>query len=116
MDNKEETIKAFRQLQMILPDDSPSQVDFFAELFKEMISLFAKPYMTDTFNFGEDEFFTRLYTFGEKVARMPEFKQARGVKDFIYINRTNFGLYNLLHELKAQINTDTFKPHVVLEY
>lgn len=116
MDNKEETIKAFRQLQMILPDDSPSQVDFFAELFKEMISLFAKPYMTDTFNFGEDEFFTRLYTFGEKVARMPEFKQARGVKDFIYINRTNFGLYNLLHELKAQINTDTFKPHVILEY
>lgn len=116
MNNKEETIKAFRQLQMILPDDSPSQVDFFAELFKEMISLFAKPYMTDTFNFGEDEFFTRLYTFGEKVARMPEFKQARGVKDFIYINRTNFGLYNLLHELKAQINTDTFKPHVILEY
>jgi len=116
MENKEETIKAFRQLQMILPDDSPIQVDFFAELFKEMIGLFAKPYITDTFDFGEDAFFTRLYTFGEKVAKMPEFRQARGVKDFIYINRTNFGLYNLLHELKANINTDTFKPHVVLEY
>lgn len=116
MENKEETIKAFRQLQMILPDDSPVQVEFFAELFKEMIGLFAKPYITDTFDFGEDAFFTRLYTFGEKVAKMPEFRQARGVKDFIYINRTNFGLYNLLHELKANINTNTFKPHVVLEY
>ena len=47
---------------------------------------------------------------------MPEFKQARGVKHFIYVNRTNFGLYNILHELKAQVKTDTYQPHVVLEH
>lgn len=116
MENKEETIKAFRQLEMILPDDRADQVDFFYILFKEMIGLFARPYMTDSFDFGQDDFFTSLYGFGEKVARMPEFRQARGVKDFIYVNRTNFGLYNLLHELKANIDTSTFKPHVMLEY
>jgi hypothetical protein len=43
---------------------------------------------------------------------MPEFKQARGVKHFIYINRTNFGLYNVLHELKATVKTDTYPPHI----
>lgn len=111
-ENKEETIKAFRQLQMILPDDTPPQIEFYYKAYKEMISLFAKPYITDTFDFSEDQFFEDLYGYGEKIAKMPEFKQARGVKHFIYINRTNFGLYNILHELKAVVKTDTFKPHV----
>ncbi|TKC12951.1 AarF/ABC1/UbiB kinase family protein [Pedobacter polaris] len=110
--NKEETIKAFRKLQMILPNDTSAQIEFYYKAYKEMISLFAKPYVTDTFDFSQEQFFEDLYTYGEKVAKMPEFKQARGVKHFIYINRTNFGLYNILHELKATVRTDTFKPHV----
>ncbi|MEO6520714.1 MAG: AarF/UbiB family protein [Mucilaginibacter sp.] len=116
LDNKEETIKAFRQLEMIHTNDTPQQVEFYYEQYKEMISLFAQPYMTGSFDFGKNEFFDNLYSFGERLARMPEFKQARGVKHFIYVNRTNFGLYNILHELKAQVKTDTFKPHVVVEY
>ena len=91
---------------------TPAQIEFYYTSYKEMISLFAKPYVTNTFDFSEEQFFEDLYTYGEKVAKMPEFKQARGVKHFIYINRTNFGLYNILHELKAKVRTDTFKPHV----
>ena len=114
--DKEETLKAFRQLEMILPNDSPQQVEFYYAIYKEMISLFARPYMDSHFDFGENEFFDGLYNYGEKIARMPEFKQARGVKHFIYVNRTNFGLYNILHELKARVKTDTYKPHVLLAY
>lgn len=110
--NREATISAFRKLEMILPDDTDAQIDFYYKAYKEMISLFAKPYATNTFDFSEERFFTELYQYGEKVATMPEFKQARGVKHFIYINRTNFGLYSILHELKAVVKTDTFKPHV----
>ena len=111
-ENKEETIKAFRALEMILPNDTPMQIEFYYKAYKEMISLFAKPYVTPTFDFSENDFFEALYSYGEKIAKMPEFKQARGVKHFIYINRTNFGLYNILHELKATVKTDTFKPHL----
>ena len=110
LENKEETIKAFRQLEMIMPSDTPAQIEFYYKEYKEMISLFAKPYTTPTFDFSETSFFESLYSFGEKIAKMPEFKQARGVKHFIYINRTNFGLYNILHELNATVKTDTFKP------
>jgi predicted unusual protein kinase regulating ubiquinone biosynthesis (AarF/ABC1/UbiB family) len=110
--DKAATIDAFRQLQMILPNDTPAQIEFYYKSYKEMISLFAKPYTTNTFDFSEPKFFEELYGYGEKVAKMPEFKQARGVKHFIYINRTNFGLYNILHELSAKVRTDTFKPHV----
>ncbi|MGY4539935.1 putative unusual protein kinase regulating ubiquinone biosynthesis (AarF/ABC1/UbiB family) [Mucilaginibacter sp. UYNi724] len=111
-ENKEETIKAFRKLEMILPNDTPAQIDFYHSMFKQMISLFAKPYITNMFDFGKKEFFDDLFGFGEKVAKMPEFKQARGVKHFIYVNRTNFGLYNILHELQARVNTATYKPHI----
>ena len=114
--DKEETLKAFRQLEMILPNDITQQVEFYYAIYKEMISLFARPYMDSHFDFGENEFFDGLYNYGEKIARMPEFKQARGVKHFIYVNRTNFGLYNILHELKARVKTDTYKPHVLLAY
>jgi predicted unusual protein kinase regulating ubiquinone biosynthesis (AarF/ABC1/UbiB family) len=116
LDNKEETLKAFRLLDMIHADDSKEQIEFYYTMFKQMIGLFAKPYINNHFDFSRTEFFDELYGFGEKVAKMPEFKQARGVKHFIYVNRTNFGLYNILHELKAEVKTDTYKPHVMLEY
>ena len=109
-DNKEATIKAFRQLEMILPNDTAPQIEFYYTAYKEMISLFAKPYTTPTFDFSEVDFFEGLYNYGEKIAKMPEFKQARGVKHFIYINRTNFGLYSILHELKATVKTQTYTP------
>jgi predicted unusual protein kinase regulating ubiquinone biosynthesis (AarF/ABC1/UbiB family) len=116
LDNKEETIKAFRKLEMILPNDNPQQIEFYYRTYHQMISLFAKPYMSTKFDFSETAFFDELYGFGEQISRMPEFKQARGVKHFIYVNRTNFGLYNILHELKAQVKTSTYKPHVQLTY
>jgi len=116
LENKEETIKAFRLLDMIHPSDSPRQVEFYYGMYKQMISLFAMPYMSDEFDFSETAFFDKLYGFGEQISKMPEFKQPRGVKHFIYVNRTNFGLYNILHELKAKVKTGTYKPHVVLQY
>lgn len=115
INNRVETIKAFRQLEMILPCDNNDQVEFYYQNYKEMISLFAEPYVENQFDFSKTAFFDSLYSFGEKIAKMPEFKQARGVKHFIYVNRTNFGLYNILHELKATVKTNTYKPHVQLE-
>lgn len=114
MDDKIATLKAFRQLEMILPDDSPKQVEFYFEAYKDMISLFGKPYTAPEFDFSKDDFFERLYEYGEKIARMPEFKQARGTKHFIYINRTNFGLYTILHDLQATVRTDTYSPEIKL--
>ena len=116
LNNKEETIKAFRALEMILPKDNEKQIEFYYQNYKEMIALFAEPYMSGEFDFSQTGFFDALYGFGEKIAKMPEFKQARGVKHFIYVNRTNFGLYNILSELGAKVKTDTYKPHLKLEF
>jgi len=110
--DKEKTIEAFRKLEMIQPGDSDNQIEFYYTAYREMIELFARPYTSKRFDFSKPEFFEQLYGYGEKISGMAEFKQARGVKHFIYVNRTNFGLYTILHELKAVINTDTFQPHL----
>jgi predicted unusual protein kinase regulating ubiquinone biosynthesis (AarF/ABC1/UbiB family) len=111
-ENDEKTMEAFRSLEMILPKDNAEQVSFYFETYKQMISLFSKPYSVDVFDFSEKGFFEDLYKYGEMIARMPEFKQARGVKHFIYVNRTNFGLYNILHELNATVKTNTYLAHL----
>jgi len=112
MNDKSATIEAFRKLEMIQPGDDAGQIEFYHKAYKQMISLFALPYMSQTFDFSKPEFFEDLYAWGEKIAKMPEFKQPRGVKHFIYINRTNFGLYTILNELKATVNTQTYQPHI----
>lgn len=110
--DRDRTIAAFRKLEMILPNDTEAQIDFYYKAYLEMIQLFARPYTESSFDFSEPEFFEKLYAYGEKIAKMPEFKQARGVKHFIYVNRTNFGLYTILQELKATVRTDTYQPQL----
>jgi predicted unusual protein kinase regulating ubiquinone biosynthesis (AarF/ABC1/UbiB family) len=95
LDDKDKTIDAFRKLDMIFKTDTPAQVEFYYKAYKEMIGLFARPYLDEVFDFSKPEFFDQLYAYGEKIAKMPEFKQPRGVKHFIYVNRTNFGLYTI---------------------
>jgi hypothetical protein len=73
-----------------------------------MVELLGRPFHTVRFNFGDKEYFKSLYDFGEALAGMKELRQSkkvRGVRDALYINRTYFGLYSLLHELKAEVTT-----------
>lgn len=112
--DKNKAMALFRELQMILPSDGPKETQFFFKLYSEMIDLFARPYREPEFDFGDPSFINALYEYGERVSKMPELRQARGVKHFIYVNRTNFGLYNILHELKANVKTNTYKISVNL--
>ena len=111
MENKEQTLQCFRELEMIWDEDNASQIEFYYSHYRDMINLFSRPYRESFFDFGNDDFIYSLYEYGERISRMPEFKQARGVKHFIYINRTNFGLYTILNQLKARVNTHTYRPH-----
>lgn len=105
LSNKEETISCFRQLEMIQDKDDQASIDFYFEWYSRMIKMFAQPYISSSFDFSNKKFMLDLSNFGEQITKMPEFKQARGSKHFIYMNRTNFGLYAILSELEAQIET-----------
>src|ERR1700709_229006 len=61
MANREGTIKAFRLLDMIHPQDTPAKVEFYYNIYRQMIGLFAKPYINNRFDFSQTGFFEELY-------------------------------------------------------
>jgi predicted unusual protein kinase regulating ubiquinone biosynthesis (AarF/ABC1/UbiB family) len=98
----------FMELGFLHKDDSLKQRDFFISIFREMIILLGKPFHYEQFDFGDDAYFKQIFEVGERVSKMKEIrnsKSARGNRHGLYINRTYFGLYNLLNELKANIKT-----------
>lgn len=97
--------KTLYELEILRTDDSQKEKDFFKELFHEMLSLFTQPFHVETFDFSDETFFGKIADLGAKYSKSTELKDMngnRGSKHFIYINRTFFGLYNLMFDLKAQ--------------
>lgn len=97
----------FHQLGFLSDNDSDEEKSFFMKVFKEMIELLGRPFRSETFDFGDDDYFKEIFEVGDRVSRMKEIrnsKTARGNKHGLYINRTYFGLYNLLNELKAEVS------------
>ena len=108
LDNHKKREKLFYKLRFIHQDDAPAEKEFFMNLFTTLVDLLCRPFRSVQFDFSDKEYFEALYKFGEELSTMKELresKKARGVRDALYINRTYFGLYNILHDLKATINT-----------
>lgn len=104
--NQKKKEEVFSYLGFIYPDDSAKDRAFFMELFSQLIGLLARPFQQDEFDFADNTYFETMYAFGEKLSNMKELRESkkpRGQRDAIYLNRTYFGLYNILHDLKARI-------------
>ena len=104
--NQKKKEQVFSYLGFVYPDDSPQERAFFLDLFTQVISLLARPFQTDTFDFADSTYFETMFTFGERLSNMKELRESkrpRGQRDAIYLNRTYFGLYNILHDLRATV-------------
>jgi len=96
--------KKLYELEILRPDDSKKELEFFKDVFYDLLSLFTQPFHTDYFDFSNKTFFDALSNMAQEFAQKTELRKYngnRGSKHFIYVNRTFFGLYNLMHELKA---------------
>lgn len=99
------------ELEILTSKDTREETVYFSNLFKEILALLTQPFQSDTFDFSDEAFFARLAALGEKYANDKELRKMnmnRGSKHFIYINRTFFGLFSLLHDLKAVVDTKQF--------
>lgn len=97
--------KTLYQLDILKEDDTPEDIEYFKKMFHDMLSLFTQPINQDEFDFSSEEFFGQISELGMKMANDKELRGKnadRGSKHFIYINRTLFGLFNLMHDLKAK--------------
>ncbi len=99
------------ELEILRLDDSIEEIDYFTSMFHDLLSLFTKPFQTENFDFSDDEFFENIAKLGDRFANDTNLRKMngnRGSKHFIYMNRTFFGLYNLLYDLKAKIVVNQF--------
>lgn len=103
------------ELEILRKDDTPQEIVYFTKIFHELLQLFTQPFHADHFDFSDEEFFGRIAVMGEEFAKDTQLRKMngnRGSKHFLYINRTFFGLYNLLHDIKARVDTRHFEKYL----
>lgn len=102
------------ELEILRMDDSPEEILYFTQMFYDLLSLFTQPFQGEVFDFSDEEFFGNIAQLGERFSKDTNLKKMngnRGSKHFIYMNRTFFGLYNLLFDLKANIVVNQYKKY-----
>lgn len=98
----------YTNLEMIHPGDSEKEVVFFSGLFQQMIDMLTLPFTLEEFDFGDESYFAEIYAYMDYLYNLKEVREskvARGSRHSLYVNRTYFGLYSILSELKAKIIT-----------
>jgi predicted unusual protein kinase regulating ubiquinone biosynthesis (AarF/ABC1/UbiB family) len=101
-------IEIYMNLEMIHPTDTEKELTFYSGLFQQMIDLLTLPFTLERFDFGNEAYFREIYAYMDYLYNLKEIrdsKVARGSRHSLYVNRTYFGLYSILSELKADIFT-----------
>ncbi|MFV8333697.1 ABC1 kinase family protein [Flavobacterium sp. GSP14] len=102
------------ELEILRTDDTKEEIAYFTDMFHDLLSLFTKPFQAETFDFSDESFFDSIAQLGERFSKDTNLKKMngnRGSKHFIYMNRTFFGLYNLMFDLKATIVVNEYKKY-----
>lgn len=103
--------KKLMELEILRPDDSAEEIVYFTAMFYDLLSLFTQPFQNEEFDFSNEYFFEQIGQLGERFSKDTNLRKMngnRGSKHFIYMNRTFFGLYNLMFDLKAKIVVNDF--------
>ena len=115
INNDEVFMEKLYELEILTPTDSEEELKFFTALFKEMLTIFTSPFHKETFDFGDEGFWSKIANLSERYSKDEQIRKMngnRGSKHFLYINRTFFGLYNLLHDLEAKVEVSHFEKYM----
>ncbi len=108
LDHPGKIIELMRTLNVIQPNDTKEEFKFYSELFNMGLRLLGRPVHQDEFDFGDKEYIKEIFREGMRLKEMKEVRKSktmRGTPHGIYINRTYFGVYMLLHKLGAKVKT-----------
>lgn len=116
LENKAFFDQKLLELEIIREDDSPEEKEFFTQIFYELLYLFTTPFQQENFDFSDNTFFEAIADLGQKYAKNTQMKGRnanRGSKHFIYMNRTFFGLYSLMHDINSKnIKINNYKNFI----
>lgn len=115
LNNNELFKKNLIELEILHRNDSVKEEDFFTHMFYEMFEMFSMPFQSEKFDFTDEKFWQYLTRLSERYSKDPELRKMngnRGSRHFLYMSRTFFGLYNLLHDLKANVDINKFRVYL----
>jgi len=104
------------ELEILRSDNSKEEIEYFTSMFYDLMYLFTLPFQEEYFDFSNPDFFGNIAKLGERFAKDTTIRKMngnRGSKHFIYMNRTFFGLYNLMFDLKATIVVNQYQKYNV---
>ena len=107
--------KKLYELEILKSTDTPKELDFFTNLFHDLLSVFTQPIQAVVFDFAQPEFQTQITVLSEKFSSDKTLRKMngnRGSKHFIYVNRTFFGLYSLMADIKAKVIVNDFEKYL----
>lgn len=115
LNNPEAFNQKLYELEILKAEDQPNEIRFFTSLFHELLTVFTKPIQQEEFDFSDATFFNAVANLSEKFANDKQLRKMnanRGSKHFIYVNRTFFGLYSLMFDLKAKVSVNDFEKYL----
>lgn len=105
LNNSEKLEKRLEELEFLNAQDTKTERQFFIELLTEILALLTRPLRSITFDFTDEQYFQEIANLGQrytKLSRLKNLRINRGSKHFIYVNRSLFGLYNMMNALGAK--------------
>jgi predicted unusual protein kinase regulating ubiquinone biosynthesis (AarF/ABC1/UbiB family) len=96
-------------LDMLRDSDTKEIENLFFDTAVRAIQNMSLPMKSETFYFGDRDFYNQLQTHGEEIMSNKEFRKPsamRGSRHAIYLHRAFFGLYSILFKLNATVNID----------
>lgn len=118
INNPEVFTEKMMALEILRKEDTDEELKFFSVLFHEMLSLFTQPFHSETFDFSDPVFFGKIAELSDKYSKDTEIRKMngnRGSKHFLYINRTFFGLYNLMNDLGANVRINDYRIYTNIQ-
>ncbi len=115
MEDRDFFIDKITELEILRPDDSAADSEYITDLFHELLGVLTFPFHNETFDFSDEIFWGKVAQMSEKLSKDEQLRKLngnRGSRHFLYINRTFFGLYNLLHDLKSNVVVDNYKKFI----
>lgn len=104
--DNDELENLYAKIDLFKPDDTPQERVLLMQIYGEMIALLGQPFHQERFDFADETYFNKIFGMGEDLSKNKELRKmdnARGSKHAIYVMRTFFGLYSLLHQLRAEV-------------
>lgn len=104
--NEDKLRDVLYKLDMLRPQDSPEEDALFYDITVKSIDIISQPMKADVFHFGDKDFFNALMEHGDSIFNNKSLRKdnaLRGSRHGIYLHRTFYGLFVILHKLNATV-------------